>query len=104
MRCVMGVGSLWDNDLSAPRGSFKANPYGLYDTAGNVWEWTCSDWKEQFDGSENECIDTDNAVGSRVIRGGSWLYGAAGIRSSARYRYSTDNRINDVGFRAARIR
>ena len=35
--CV-GCGSEWDNKLSAPVGSFPPNPFGLYDTAGNVWE------------------------------------------------------------------
>jgi formylglycine-generating enzyme required for sulfatase activity len=97
-----GCGSEWDNDQAAPVGSFKANPYGLYDTAGNVWEWTCSNWKEQFDGSENECVEVDNTAGSRVIRGGSWNFRPVIIRSSARDGVSADNRNGYVGFRAAR--
>jgi formylglycine-generating enzyme required for sulfatase activity len=36
--CI-GCGSRWDNKQTAPVGSFKPNPFGLYDTAGNVLEW-----------------------------------------------------------------
>lgn len=44
--------------FTAPVGSFKANKYGLYDLAGNVWEW-CEDW---YDGEQKY----------RVLRGGAW--------------------------------
>ena len=56
----------WDNS-TAPVGSFRPNGYGLYDMAGNVWEW-CQDW-----------YDSDQEV--RVLRGGSW------------YTYSVDLRV-----------
>ncbi|MCP5242090.1 MAG: SUMF1/EgtB/PvdO family nonheme iron enzyme [Burkholderiales bacterium] len=67
-----GCGSQWDNKESAPVGSFAANGYGLHDMSGNVWEWTCSNWRDQFDGSEQQCNDDTADTQSRVLRGGSW--------------------------------
>ena len=70
-----GCGSQWDNKETAPVGSFPANPFGLYDTVGNVWEWVqdCSHGSYQgapADGSEwRENCQRD---AGRVLRGGSW--------------------------------
>jgi len=92
-----GCGSQWDNDQSAPVGSFRANAFGLYDTSGNVWEWTCSAWRKSFDGSERSCLGKEDPV-ARVMRGGSWIDDAALARSSAR-RGFPGGRNDDVGFR-----
>jgi formylglycine-generating enzyme required for sulfatase activity len=43
-----GCGSEWDNKQTAPVGSFKPNPFGLYDTAGNVDEWVQDCWHENY--------------------------------------------------------
>ncbi|MBL8252248.1 MAG: SUMF1/EgtB/PvdO family nonheme iron enzyme, partial [Candidatus Competibacter sp.] len=53
-----GCGSQWDNQKTALVGSFAANPWGLYDTVGNVWEWTCSLYDENYGGAEGKCIYT----------------------------------------------
>ena len=94
-----GCGSQWDNQTVALVGRFAANGFGLYDVAGNVWEWTCSEWSTEFDGSEGECKSpTETSVG-RVIRGGSWYLSPVWLRSSSRYWYLTDLRNYNVGFR-----
>ena len=97
-----GCGSQWDNKLVAPVGSFQANPWGLYDTAGNVWEWTSSEWKVDFDGSESRRVDSSETSGARVLRGGSWFLKPDWLRSSARSGNDTVNRDGDVGFRVLR--
>jgi formylglycine-generating enzyme required for sulfatase activity len=94
-----GCGSQWDNQTLAPVGSFAANAYGLHDVAGNVWEWTCSEWSAEFDGREAACKTPEQTDGNRVIRGGSWFFPTVWLRSSARSRLTTDTRNFDVGFR-----
>jgi formylglycine-generating enzyme required for sulfatase activity len=93
-----GCGSQWDNDQSAPVGSAKPNGFGLHDLAGNVWEWTCSAWSEEFDGNEQRCAGKDN-TSARVLRGGSWHDHPGSARSAARYYYDPGYRGVSLGFR-----
>ncbi|MDG4553567.1 MAG: formylglycine-generating enzyme family protein [Candidatus Competibacter sp.] len=91
----------WEN--TAPVGSFEPNPWGLYDTVGNVLEWTCSlyEGNEDYSGAETRCIYND-ASGPRSLRGGSWDSIPARVRSADRFRVVPTNRDNDRGFRLAR--
>jgi formylglycine-generating enzyme required for sulfatase activity len=86
---------------TAPVGSFAANPFGLYDTVGNTWEWTCSQYESSYSGKEQRCADN---AGRFVRHGGSWLNDATRTRSAARYWNDPAGRIDSDGFRLARIK
>ena len=97
-----GCGSQWGNK-TAPVGSFKANPFGLYDTAGNVWEWVEECWHDNYSGApvDGSAWTTGGNCARRVLRGGSSVNQPGNLRSSNRGKYYRDNREHFIGFRLA---
>ncbi|MFH1009519.1 MAG: SUMF1/EgtB/PvdO family nonheme iron enzyme [Candidatus Latescibacterota bacterium] len=89
-------------ETNAPVGSFPPNAYGLYDMAGNVWEW-CSDWYDEnyYSGSPSSNPPGANTGTGRVLRGGSWIINANNVRCANRIRSSPVFRGNYVGFRCS---
>ncbi|MEK8018981.1 MAG: SUMF1/EgtB/PvdO family nonheme iron enzyme, partial [Candidatus Parabeggiatoa sp.] len=89
---------------TSPVGSFAANPFGLYDTAGNVWEWTCSEYEDPYNGKEKSCLSKNRSNDDSlfVLRGGSWFVGAMRMRSSFRGRRRRADRFRIDGVRLAR--
>jgi len=86
---------------TSPVGSFPPNPFGLYDMAGNVWEWTSSRFKE-YPYSATDGRDTlVRPYGVRVMRGGCWHFAAATCRTTYRHRFAAHLRLDFVGVRVA---
>jgi len=101
---------------TAPIGSYPPNGYGLYDMAGNVWEWCLDEWDSDFyavsaarnplSGAQSLRWLLNNYTGVkslRVLRGGSWVNDARSVRVAFRsYSNPSDTGYNPDGFRCAR--
>ena len=95
-----GCGSQWDNKQTAPVASFKANPWGLYDMHGNVWEWVQDRWHSNYQGAPIDgAVWESGESGFRVLRGGSWSDPPNFLRSANRNLNDPDDRNFSIGFR-----
>ncbi|MFO0868826.1 MAG: formylglycine-generating enzyme family protein [Pirellulales bacterium] len=81
----------------------KANPFGLYDVHGNVWEW-CQDWHDAQAYSQRGPGPTEDPQGpdgrsAHVLRGGHWYNNFANCRSAFRASAGVGYRNPNAGFR-----
>jgi len=95
-------GDAEDNDTTAV-GTYPANGYGLYDMAGNVYEWA----SDLYDPDYYSVSPAQDPLGPeagafRVVRGGSWTSDTRALRVANRVGYHGEYHSHSVGFRCAR--
>ncbi|MES9922728.1 MAG: SUMF1/EgtB/PvdO family nonheme iron enzyme [Candidatus Thiodiazotropha endolucinida] len=100
-----GCGSQWDNQYSTQVGSFEPNKFDLYDTAGNVWEWTADCWHDNYENAPTTGVvwgeqNSGNCY-AHVLKGGSYRDKPISIRSATRKKESSTY-APFIGFRIAR--
>jgi formylglycine-generating enzyme required for sulfatase activity len=111
--CAKVIGLFCDGGQSHPVGAKLPNAFGLYDMAGNVWQWTEDCYDNSYvgiptDGRANDAASSDpkakDGQGNclRVDRGGSWMFPAWLLRPATRERNPADFRADIMGFRVAR--
>ncbi|MGB6541654.1 MAG: SUMF1/EgtB/PvdO family nonheme iron enzyme [Xanthobacteraceae bacterium] len=86
----------------APVGSFKPNPFGLYDMLGNVAQWTADCYGDYANAPNDGRAEESEGCANRVVRGSSWNGKPWFTRSASRDYYMPVNRNDVTGFRLAR--
>jgi formylglycine-generating enzyme required for sulfatase activity len=93
-------------ESTVPVGSYSANAFGVYDTAGNVAEWVEDCWHETYKDAPTDgsawLSASEGYWEECVLRGGSWYYKPRYLRSANRDRNDASARDNGSGFRIAR--
>lgn len=96
--------SLQNNDTAPhPVGRKKANPWGIYDIYGNVWEWTADYYDDGYYQTSKKVSPTGPEKGRlKTVRGGSWNFDKSYCRTTARESYLPHYRSRSIGFRLIR--
>jgi Sulfatase-modifying factor enzyme 1 len=101
--CGSGGEGEWRRS-TVPVGSFAANPWGLFNVHGSVWEWCADGWHDNYNGAptDGSAWLQGGEASRRVVRGGSWNDDPQYLRSAYRGWNTTGVRLSNLGFRVPR--
>jgi formylglycine-generating enzyme required for sulfatase activity len=100
-----GCGSRWDDRQPSPVGSFPANPFGLFDMLGSVWEWTEDCWHEDYVGAPTDgsaWMAGEWCEQYHAMRGGSFFNSPWVLRPASRTLWQSNQPADNIGFRVAK--
>jgi formylglycine-generating enzyme required for sulfatase activity len=88
---------------TSPAGQYRPNAFGLYDMAGNAWQWTEDCYHDSYRGAPVDgSAWTIGTCSGRVVRGGAWDYVPKALRAAYRVWNSDTDSVDGLGFRLAR--
>ncbi|MEK8018581.1 MAG: SUMF1/EgtB/PvdO family nonheme iron enzyme, partial [Candidatus Parabeggiatoa sp.] len=89
----------WSSETT-PVGSFEANPFGLYDTVGNIKEWCADPWHSNYENAPTDGrIWKKPGENRRLLRGGAFFDFPYNCRAASRFMYASDYHYRSRGFR-----
>jgi len=98
-----GCGGEWNREAPANVDAYPANPLGLHGMNGGVWEWVADCWHSSYRGAPNDGRAwTEPNCRVNVIRGGSWRNDSLYAHSASRFKYDSNVRYVQNGFRVAK--
>ncbi|MCP4696177.1 MAG: formylglycine-generating enzyme family protein, partial [Gammaproteobacteria bacterium] len=97
-------GSKWDSVKTAPVGRFRPNKFGLFDTVGNVMEWTISCYHPNYKGAPRTGQTWEGGDCSHlVVRGSAYNTPKSSLRVTKRAKFNPNARNDNLGFRVVRV-
>ena len=101
--CFLGCNQELNTNIPMKVGSFGANPFGLYDTAGNVSEWVHDCWHESYKGAPSDESSWEGGdCTQRVVRGGAFISPEQSLRTASRDKHKSNSSYEFIGIRVAR--
>lgn len=101
--CFLGCNQELNTNIPMKAGSFEANQFGLYDTAGNIAEWVHDCWHPNYkSASSDESVWEGGDCTQRVVRGGAFISPEQSLRTAARDKFRSNSIYEHIGIRIAR--
>lgn len=101
--CFLGCNQELNTSIPMKAGSFGANQFGLYDTAGNVSEWVHDCWHPNYKSAPtDESVWEGGDCTQRVVRGGAFISPEQSLRTASRDKFKSNSSYEHIGIRVAR--